>query len=172
MIDLKAIDELIDWMIDGARPSTDAREIVEAVCARLVSAGIPLDRFALFVYTLDPSLIGHRFAWTPDGGAIVSEGKLGLFSTEEYTANPLPHVVENRVAVRRRLCDPATPRDYKILAELIKDGFTDYFVQPIIYTTGETNAVSWSSKAEDGFTDEALAILERVNRPLARLTEA
>ncbi len=56
------------------------------------------------------------------------EGKLGLFSTEEYTANPLPHVVENRVTVRRKLCDPATPRDYKIVSELIADGFTDYFV--------------------------------------------
>ncbi len=34
MIDFKAIDELIDWMIDGARPSANAREIVDAVCRR------------------------------------------------------------------------------------------------------------------------------------------
>jgi adenylate cyclase len=53
---------------------------------------------------------------------------------------------------------------------LIADGFTDYFAQPIIYTTGETNAVSWSSMADSGFSDEALAVLDRVNRPLARLT--
>jgi adenylate cyclase len=171
MIDLKAIGELIDWMIDGARPATTAPELVESVCSTLVKAGIPVDRFALFIYTLDPTLIGHRFAWTPDGGAIVSEGRLGLFSTEEYTANPLPNVVENRVSVRRKLCDPATPHDYKIVGELIADGFTDYFAQPIIYTTGETNAVSWSSKADSGFSDEALAVLDRVNRPLARLTE-
>ncbi len=31
--------------------------------------------------------------------------------------------------------------------------------------------MSWSSKAEGGFSDEALAVLERVNKPLARLTE-
>jgi adenylate cyclase len=171
MINLKAIDELIDWMVDGARPSANAREIVGAVCSTLVTAGIPVDRFALFIYTLDPNLIGHRFAWTPAGGANVSAGKLGLFSTDEYTANPLPNVVENRIPVRRKLCDPATPHDYKIVSELIADGFTDYFVQPIIYTTGETNAVSWSTKADGGFHDEALAVLERVNKPLARLTE-
>ena len=45
-------------------------------------------------------------------------------------------------------------------------------MQPIIYTTGETNAASWSSKAEGGFSDEAIAVLERINGPLARLTEA
>ncbi|MGE0281942.1 MAG: adenylate/guanylate cyclase domain-containing protein [Rhizobiaceae bacterium] len=171
MIDLKTIDDLIDWMIDGARPSANAREIVDAVCSMLVKAGVPVDRFSLFIYTLDPNLIGYRFAWTPDGGAVVSEGKLGLFSTPEYNANPLPHVIENRVSVRRKLCDPATPHDYKIVPELIADGFTDYFVQPIIYTTDETNAVSWSSKADGGFSYEALAVLERVNKPLARLTE-
>jgi hypothetical protein len=70
MIDLKAIGELIDWMIDGARAGTTAPELVESVCSTLVKAGIPVDRFALFIYTLDPTLIGHRFAWTPDGGAI------------------------------------------------------------------------------------------------------
>lgn len=171
MIDLKAIDALIDWMVDGGRPSTSAREIVEAVCQALTRAGMPVDRFALFIYTLDPNLIGYRFAWTPEGGAVVSEGKLGLFSTEEYTANPLPNVIEKGISVRRRLCDPATPRDYKIVTELIDDGFTDYFAQPVVYTTGETNAVSWSSKAPGGFSDEAIAVLERVNKPLARLTE-
>ena len=59
-----------------------------------------------------------------------------------------------------------------IVDELIADGFTDYLVQPIIYTTGETNAASWSSKADGGFSDEAALVLERINQPLARLTEA
>lgn len=171
MIDARAIEELFGWMVDGALPSTELREVVDQVCRTLGKAGIQIDRFALFIYTLDPSLIGHRFAWTPSGGPTVSEGKLGLFSTDEYTLNPLPRVVEERVSVRRRLCDPASPKDYMIIPELIDDGFTDYFVQPVIYTTGETNAVSWSTKQPGGFSDEAIAVLDRLNKPLARLTE-
>lgn len=171
MIDGQIIDTLIDWMIAGARPTANAREIAARICADLTAAGVPIDRFALFIYTLHPNLAGWRITWTPEQGVQMSEGKMGLFSTAEYTANPLPTVVEKQVTIRRKLCDPATPRDYIIVNELIADGFTDYIAQPIIYTTGETNAVSWSSKAPGGFSDAAIAVLERVNAPLARLTE-
>lgn len=171
MIDQNAIDDLIDWMVDGARPSANAFDIVEGICTRVVAAGIPADRFALFIYTLHPNLIGWRFTWTPHEGVKRAEGKIGLFSTDEYLVNPLPTVIEKQVAIRRKLADPLTPHDYRIVDELIADGFTDYFVQPIIYTTGETNAASWSTKADGGFSDEAIAVLQRVNRPLARLTE-
>ena len=172
MIDQKAIDELIGWMVDGARPNTTINEIVEAVCRRLVTAGVPVYRFALFIYTLHPNLVGWRFAWTPAQGVTQTEGKIGLFTTEEYMANPVPTVIEKQVAIRRRLADPACPRDFKILGELIAEGFTDYLMQPVIFTTGESNAASWSSKAEGGFSEAAIAVLERINGPLARLTEA
>ena len=171
MIDHWAIDNLFDWMVDGARPSASAKEIVDTLCITLVAAGVPIDRFALFIYTLDPNIVGRRFTWTPSQGVTVSEGKMGLFSTEEYTANPLPTVVAKRVSIRRRLVDPDSPRDYKIVGELIADGFTDYLAQPLIYTTGETNAASWSTKASAGFSDEEADVLQRVNKPLARLTE-
>ena len=171
-IDQAGIDELVDWMVDGARPSAGTDEIIQGICKRLVAAGVPIYRFALFIYTLHPNLIGWRFVWTPDGGVVRSPGKIGLFTTEEYTLNPLPTVIEKQVSIRRKLADPDCPHDYRIIDELIADGFTDYFVQPIIYITGETNAASWSSKAEGGFSKEAIAVLERINGPLARLTEA
>ncbi len=31
MIDSAAIDELVDWMIDGARPSASARQIIDGI---------------------------------------------------------------------------------------------------------------------------------------------
>jgi adenylate cyclase len=172
VIDQKAVDELIAWMVAGARPSSDAKEIIDGICKRAVAAGVPISRFALFIYTLHPNLIGWRFTWTPEQGVVRSPGKMGLFTTEEYTLNPLPSVIDKQVSIRRKLCDPNSPRDYRILDELAADGFTDYFVQPIIYINGETNAASWSSKAEGGFSDEAIAAIERINGPLARLTEA
>ena len=171
-IDQRAIDELIDWMVDGARPSANSFQIISGMCERLVAAGVPIGRFALFLYTLHPNRIGWRYTWTPETGVKRSEGPIGLFSTEQYTANPLPTVIAKQISIRRKLADPTTPHDFRIIEELIADGFTDYLVQPIIYTTGETNAASWSSKAPDGFTDEAALVLERINRPLARITEA
>ena len=60
-IDQKAIDELIDWMVDGARPSANSYEIIGGMCTRLVAAGVPIGRFALFIYTLHPNRIGWRY---------------------------------------------------------------------------------------------------------------
>jgi adenylate cyclase len=172
MIEGKAIDELVDWMVEGARPSSDAPQIIDGICRRLVAAGVPVSRFALFIYTLHPNLIGWRFVWTPEKGVTKSPGPRGLFSTDEYLINPLPTVIDQQISIRRKLADPDCPHDYRIVDELIADGFTDYFVQPIIYITGETNAASWSSKAPGGFSEEAIAVLRRINGPLARLTEA
>ena len=171
-IDHKAIDELIDWMVDGARPSANAKEIIDGICKRLVAAGVPINRFALFIYTLHPNMIGWRFTWTPEKGVERQRRQDGPVLDGAIYCNPLPTVIEKQISIRRRLADPDCPHDYMIIDELIADGFTDYLVQPIIYTTGETNAASWSSKAEGGFSDEAVAVLERINRPLARITEA
>src|SRR4051794_19072010 len=102
-IDQPAINRLIAWMVDGARPSSNPFDIVDGICSRLVAAGVPVDRFALFIYTLHPNLVGWRFTWTPDAGVKRSEGKMGLFTTEEYTLNPLPTVIEKQVSIRRKL---------------------------------------------------------------------
>lgn len=171
MIDLAKIDDLFDWMVDGALPSEDLRQVVDGLCKGLREAGVPVDRFALFIYTLDPNVVGWRLAWTPDGGPTMTEGRIGLFSADEYTRNPLPGVIKTRKPLRRHLSDPSCSRDFPIVEELIADGFTDYLAQPVVYTTGETNAASWSSKAPGGFSDEAIAVLARLNKPLSRLAE-
>lgn len=172
MIDRAAIDELFDWMIDGARPGGSARQLLEGVGRRLVGAGVPIGRFALFVGTLHPNVAGRRFLWTPETGMSMTEGGIDLYSLDEYTRNPLPTVTSKQVTIRRRLNNPHTLSDYPILGELVAEGFTDYVAQPLIFTTGETHAVTWSTKHEDGWSDEAIAVFERIRRPFARLVEA
>lgn len=172
MIDGAAIDELVDWMIDGARPGGTARQMIEGVGRRLVGAGVPIGRFALFVQTLHPNIAGRRLLWTPEGGVEMNEGGIGLYSRDEYVRNPLPTVTSRQVTIRRRLTNPNMLSDYPILSELVAEGFTDYVAQPLIFTTGETHAVTWSTKHKDGWSNDAITVLERIRRPLARLVEA
>ncbi|MCP4317661.1 MAG: adenylate/guanylate cyclase domain-containing protein [Hyphomicrobiales bacterium] len=165
------ISELTDWMIDGARPSADAREIIAGICEGLVDLGVRVDRFILFIYTLHPNLLGSRFRWIKGEGVDVAHAQMGTFSQEIYTSNPLPRVVEEQVNIRRHLEREDCPDDYIIVGELREQGFTDYVAQPLIFTTGETHACTWSSAQEGGFSDRDMDILAQINRPLARLTE-
>lgn len=171
VIDNAAIDDLVDWMIDGARPG-GLNRMLDGIGRRLVAAGLPIGRFALFVDTLHPNVAGRRFLWTPEGGVAMTEGGIDLHSRDEYVKNPLPAVTSKQVAIRRRLTNPNMLSDYPILGELVAEGFTDYVAQPLIFTTGETHAVTWSTRHENGWSDDELAIFERIRRPFARLVEA
>lgn len=171
MIDAQKLDDLFWWMLDGARPSADAREIVTGICERLVAAGVPVERFALFIYTLHPNLQGRRIRWLAGEGVDMSDADLKAFDGAEYHDNPLPTVLKTGEMLRRRLCDPDCPDDFLILKQFREDGITDYVVQPLFFTTGETHLVSWATKAENGFDDDTMAALERIRLPLARLTE-
>jgi adenylate cyclase len=167
------IDALINWMISGAPPHANAKGIIAEICARLLDIGLPVDRFGLFIWTLHPNLQGRRFLWKRDPGEVtVADAPMGMFSTEIYTSNPLPHVIESRQMVRRHLEDPECPDDYIIVGELREQGFTDYVVFPLVYINGETHACTWSCATPGGFSEFDLEILDRIKSPLARLTEA
>ncbi len=171
-VDHLAIDALVAWMIDGARPSGDAGRIIEAICKRVVAAGVPVDRFALFMNTLHPNVAARRFRWTQAGGVTVNEAELDLFSQDDYRRNPLPRVTSEGISIRRRLTDPQALSEFLILGELRAEGFTDYLAQPLIFTTGETHAATWSTKHPLGFSLEQIDALDVIRRPLARLVEA
>lgn len=170
-VDQDSIEKLIEWMVNGARPSANARDIVDGICTRLHDAGVPVDRFILFVYTLHPNLMGRRFRWQPDEEVDMAEAPVSTTSSFEYQKNPLPHVLGTQTSIRRKLCDVNCSHDYPIVEQLRGEGLTDYLIQPLVFTTGETHACSWSTKHEGGFDDEMIAILERVAAPLARLSE-
>ncbi len=170
-IDHAAIDGLVAWMIDGARPSANAHDFIDAICRRLVAAGVPIGRFALFVDTLHPNMSGLRFAWTPENGVVQSEGPVDLFAREDYQLNPLPLVMRQQVSVRRRLTDPEALTEFMILGELRDEGFTDYMALPLVFSDGEAHAVTFSTKEPDGFSIEAIAAIDLIQRPLARLAE-
>lgn len=166
------IGELFDWMCDGAPGLADGRAIVSHICERLNAAGVPVDLYRLFLFTIHPIVKGRRLQWTAEGGTVINEADFSLFETEEFHDNPLPHVMETRRSLRRRLKDPDNPRDYKVLDELAAEGFTDYLVQPVIYVDGEVHTMSWSTRSELGFSDDDIAVLERIRPPLTRLVES
>ena len=57
------IAAIADWLIDGARSAAAPQQVLAVLCERLVAAGVPLWRAAVFVRTLHPEVAGRRFIW-------------------------------------------------------------------------------------------------------------
>ena len=108
---------VVSWLLDGARSASTAEAVLEAVCARLCGAGIPLWRVDVFVRTLHPEVVGRRFRWQQGSEVSVS---LTTFDLSKSRKSLVEHVCANGIAVRRRPGD-AGAADFPLLEELWAD---------------------------------------------------
>src|SRR5277367_1555073 len=106
---------VVDWLIDGARSTPLSQEVMTELCERLSACGLPLWRGVVFVRTLHPQVVGRRFAWRPDTGTVVAEASFDLLDRDAFRNNPMWHVSNSGVALRRRLADADCPMDYPVL---------------------------------------------------------
>lgn len=162
---------VIDWLIDGARSARAPEQVLAELCNRLLAAGIPVWRVAVFVRTLHPNVMARRFIWRQGADVEVAAASYELANNVEYQRSPVVHVYQTGQAFRRRLIDPNTPNDFSFLDELRAEGVTDYLISPLIFTDGEIHAASWTTRHPDGFSEAQIADLEGVVKPLARVAE-
>jgi adenylate cyclase len=167
----ESIDALVDWLIDGAPGASNAAEVVERCGIELRAAGVPLDRMAAFVTTLHPSVAGRSFRWSPGAAVVVTEMAHTQFHTPNFVNSPVRTVMVDRTDVHARLDTGPTPRAYPVFEQLAAEGFTDYLGLPMIFTNGEAHAVTFTTKAREGFSEGDVADMRRVLRPLSRLGE-
>ncbi|HEX9465632.1 MAG TPA: adenylate/guanylate cyclase domain-containing protein, partial [Alphaproteobacteria bacterium] len=90
---------------------------------------------------------------------------------ESYQRSPIVHVYQTGTGLRRRLDDPKASDDFPILGELRAEGVTDYLVSPLIFSNGEIHGVTWTTRRSGGFTDDEIAGIDAVVKPLARVAE-
>ena len=72
--------------------------------------------------------------------------------------------------VRFRLDDPASKR-FPFFDDMRLEGVTDYIALPLRFTSNSIHASSWTTKQPGGFSDDQLAALRALVRPLTRLIE-
>ena len=162
---------LVRWLMDGARSAPTPQAVLAELCAGLVGCGVPLERVRVFIQTLHPNLMGRVFTWRPDRDVEIGEASLDVLGSKPFLASPIAHVGSTGKSVRRRLVDPNCVLDFPILDELRAEAVTDFLCVPLIFSTGAIHAVTWSTKAPLGFSDDALAGIELVIAPLARMAE-
>ena len=162
--------KIIDWIVDGARSSTNATLMMQECCERLVEAGLPLWRVGVFLRTLHPDIFGRNFVWKSGEGVATSTVDFNIQSSEGFLQSPLAIVFHEGKEVRARTDGPESAR-FPFLAELRDEGVTDYLAVPLIYMDGSVHASSWTTKQPGGFTDAQLDAIRSMMPAMARYSE-
>jgi len=164
------LQELTDWLIDGGRSTASPTSFMADTCERLVAAGLPLWRVGVFVRTLHPDIYGRNFIWKPGAEVEIGTVDFGILESPGFHSSPLIIVFQQGLEVRARVDDPVSKR-FPIIEELRAEGVTDYVALPLPFVDGTLNASSWTTKQPGGFTDDQLAALRQIVKPLARVVE-
>jgi adenylate cyclase len=165
------IRPIVDWLVDGARSTMQAHQVLAELCDRLVGCGIPLWRVAVFVRTLHPHIMGRRFIWRPGADVEVRDAPFDLLETAEFRGSPVAKVYASGVPIRRRLADADCLIDFPMLRELRDEGVSDYLASPLLFTDGEIHLATWTTRQAGGFTDAQIEGIKSIIAPLARVAE-
>lgn len=165
-------DPLAHWFVTEAYQITDTVAFITASAEQIVAAGIPLYRMAYFQNTLHPEISGKSYIWRRGGMAVAGSAPHRPDTEEEYRNSPMPPVVEQRKTIRFRLEDIAL-EDLKspVLRNLKLEGCTDYVAQPLVFSTGQVDALSLVSDRPGGFDNADLRRLYQLHFAFARITE-
>ena len=164
------LQKLTDWLIDGGRSAANPASFMADTCERLLAAGLPLWRVGVFVRTLHPDIYGRNFIWKPGAEVEVGTVDFKILESPDFHSSPLIIVFQQGLEVRARVDDPLSKR-FPIIDELRAEGVTDYVALPLPFVDGTVNASSWTTKQPGGFTDDQLAALRTIVKPLARVVE-
>jgi adenylate cyclase len=169
-MDATELQKVADWLIDGARSATTPPRLMAETCERLVAAGMPLWRVAVFVRTLHPDIFGRGFFWRPGTEVVINPLGYETQDSPEYKSSPLAILYDGGREVRYRLDDPETRR-FPFFDDMRAEGVTDYVALPLLFIDGSIHASSWTTKQPGGFGDDELAALRTIVTPLTRIIE-
>jgi class 3 adenylate cyclase/uncharacterized protein (DUF427 family) len=162
----------VDWLLREAWEAASTEQLVGRFARYLAEVGLPLWRLALIIRTLHPQLLGTAYHWRRDQD-VLEEIKVPHSSLQQssYLDSPLVPIFEGAGGIRRRM-DVANPQlDFPILKDLHAEGATDYVAMPLLFSDGQTNALTLASDRPGGFTTEDLGQIYEILPVLSRLIE-
>ena len=156
------VQPVIDWLMEDARHYLQRTQLLFGqFCAELIGLGIPVDRVTIHIRQLHPEFEARTLLWTSDaGGAVLHDRAHGIRNNDLFLKSPVKTVILDGQTVRRRLSDRDCPLDYPIVADLKEAGFTDYTIRPFFFAKQERMAISFATKAPEGFSDLCIAIFD------------
>ncbi len=144
--------------------------VFEAFCDELASAGVPLLRAHLTMYTLHPLVSSVGLTWLRGHGVEVTRWEYTPAPTDEWLRSPLYWMLSNKQwELHRNLRDKDAVREFAVFPDFRKLGATDYVALMTPFGDPETAferrdgiLTSWLSDAPEGFSEHHIEAIKRL----------
>ncbi len=165
------INELADWLKKAALRGEDLDTLCAGTFERLSAAGMPLLRANVGFSVLHPLYDALSFTWRRGRGVVVE----GHTHTEEghivsrYETSPFYYLLKNDLGHLRRRLEAVEPPEFPVFSELVAAGGTDYLAFLVGFDRDKARGMmgSWTTDAPDGFSEQMIRTLVRVEASLA-----
>jgi adenylate cyclase len=162
---------LTHWLLAPATRRLPLAELLSALAGELALAGLSVERMRTSVTTMHPEIFVLVVLWHAERGAEVRAASRELMASTTFVASPVAAVRNGAARVRCRLEGPNADLSFDVCRDLASQGMTDYVVFPLVFGTGERTYFSFATKADGGFSNDSLALLEALTPALAARVE-
>lgn len=167
---IAAVQEMFDWLVDGAPGAPGPKEVVERLSVGLVKVGIPVGHTEAFVRTLHPHIAGRSFLWRAETGIKVLEQSYAYLHSPQFLGSPVSRVFSTGQVLQLPIQEESC-REFPLLQDLRADGFTAFLGCPLKFMTGAVHAITFATREPRGFTPDQVAAICQLVRPLSRVGE-
>jgi len=150
--------------VDPAQDGGSPVRFIDALCRRLMAAGVPLSHVMLYAATLHPQISGFGWRWWRQRNT----EEVGTAQANELLQSSLRGTIEHGTVLRHRQDGTGCP----LPEELRAAGCTEYLTVPLNYIGHRYPAVGWATDRAGGFAESELALLEEIRPGLAGVVEA
>ncbi len=151
---------VIRWLMTDARKRTDPCEFIEALAGELRAAGVDVSRISTGVPILHPQIFSFSGLWLLDKGTTERLYRATADDVAVMAKSPIRIAYEGGGPVHCDLTTPPQEGEFAILADLRRDGHTDYIVYSVPFADGSHKALSLATSRHGGFNRDELALFE------------
>ncbi|MDJ0937729.1 MAG: adenylate/guanylate cyclase domain-containing protein [Kiloniellales bacterium] len=163
---------IVDWLLEERLRSTRPTLIFDQFCRRLVEAGVPLDRATFHSPQLHPQIRTTGIFWHREaGGAQEMQRGHGIEDMPIYKDSPIRWIYEGNPALHVRIEEGEGKLKFPILEDLRRQGYRDYTIRPLPFSTGRINAIGFSTRNPDGFSETDIELIDDVLPALGAVLE-
>ena len=158
---------LMHWLLTDARRIGDPKAFLAALAEQFLVHGIKVARLTTGVPILHPHVDSYGARWELGKGVSERFYRLTAEALPVLENSPVKIVYSGGGSVR---CDPTAPPsegEFGILADLRRDGLTDYVALSIPFSDGTAKVLTVATKRPGGFTGEEMELLEAMTPGVA-----